>query len=172
MRRLRWSAALVSLAAAAAAGATPMQDGLKLKAQGKYAQAAEAFESALEENPKDVDALQQLATVQGWQEQFDAAVKTWKKALALAPKNQELRLGLARVLYWKHEFPASLKELAGVLAKQPRSVEALTLRGDVLLAQGDAAQARKAYLAARALSPDDPDLEKKLGRTVKTPSGQ
>lgn len=166
MRPAAAAAAVLLAVAAQAAPVPPFQKGLKLKKDGKFAAAAEVFSDILAKKPKDADALEQLATLQGWLGKHDEALATWRKALALAPDNSDYRLGLARVLYWKQDFKGSLKELDAVLDAAPESVEALTLDGDVLLAAGRAPEARKAYLKAQALAPDDAELAKKLERAA------
>jgi cytochrome c-type biogenesis protein CcmH/NrfG len=140
-------------------------DAVRLKKAGKHAAAAAAFQAIVDSEPKNVDALEQLATLQGWLAKHDEALMTWRKALSLAPENSDLRLGLARVLYWKGETKSSLKELAAVLVSQPESAEAWTLNGDVLLADGRPGEARKAYKKAKSLAPKDGEIDKKLART-------
>lgn len=145
--------------------ASRFEEALKLKKAGKHAAAASAFQAIAAGEPKNVDALEQLATLQGWLGKHDESLATWRRALSLAPDNSDLRLGLARVLYWKGERKESLDELATVLEDQPDSVEAWTLDGDVLMADGRPAEARKAYKRAKTLAPNDRDLDKKLAGT-------
>lgn len=158
--------ALLALGAAHAGSTAKFEKALKLKKEGKHAPAAEAFAAIVSAEPKNVGALEQLATLQGWLGKHDAALATWRKALKLAPDNSDLRLGLARVLYWKGDRKQALSELADVLDAQPESVEAWTLQGDIQLAADQVAAARKAYLKAKDLSPDDAELDKKLERTA------
>ena len=170
MRRLGSAWALSFLLAGAGTAAT-LPEGLALKKQGKHAEAAKVFEALVKKNPKDVESLEQLATLQGWLNRYDESIATWKRALALKPKNRDYRVGLARVLYWKHEFKDSLRELDAVLEAKEDDLEALILEGDVYLADGKAAAARKSYRSAQELAPDDAELAKKAARAVdKAPS--
>ena len=159
--------ALALCAAPARAGL--FEEGLGLKAKGKLPEAAAAFERVVAAEPRNAEALAQLATVQGWLNRYGAAVQTWNKALRLQPRNAEYRVGLARVLYWRHDYTWALKELDRVLSDSPRDAEAMSLRGDILLAGGDAEKARAAYLLAQTLSPVDPALAKKLRNAVLSP---
>ena len=152
---------LASLAGAPSRAAT-LEEGLRLKAKGKLPEAADVLEKVAAAEPRNPEALGNLATVQGWLHRFDDSVRSWQKALRLQPNNLDFRLGLARVLYWKHDFSKAAAELAKVLAVQPDYGEALSLRGDVLLAWGDVDGARQSYRHAQTLAPGDAELERKL----------
>lgn len=149
-----------------AAAAATYEDGLRLKQEQKLEAAASAFADALQAQPDDVRALEQLAIVQGWLQRFDDSIATWRQTLALQPQRVDAHIGLGRVLYWKGERASALTALDQALAIEPANVEALTLKGDVLLAQNDAAGARRAYTAAQAVSGagGDPALAQKIAR--------
>ncbi|MDP1907564.1 MAG: YaiO family outer membrane beta-barrel protein, partial [Hyphomicrobium sp.] len=87
--------------------------------------------------------------------------------VAIEPESSELRLGLARVLYWSEQREAALTELETVLRGDPANYDALLLRGDVMIAQGDRSGARAAYEQARDAKPgnDDRDIAVLLART-------
>ena len=133
------------------AQAASMEEGLRLKQQEKFAEGAAVFAELVRENPHDLKALEQLATLEGWLRRYDDSIAHWRQAIALAPQRADLRLGLARVLYWKGENAAALESLEAALAMEPKHHDALLLRGDVLMAQGRVESAREAYLQARAL---------------------
>lgn len=164
MRRLVLAA--VCLSGLAAAEAATFQDGLRLKKAEKFEEAARVFQSLVERRPEDADALEQLATMQAWLGRHDESIATWDRLVALHPRSDDYRLGLARVLYWRGQRVRALRELRHVIGGRPRDVDALTLAGDVHLADGDVKRAREYYRKAKALAPADAELDKKLARAV------
>lgn len=133
------------------AQAASMEEGLSLKQQEKFVEGAAVFAELVRENPRDLKALEQLATLEGWLQRYDDSISHWRQAIALAPRRADLRVGLARVLYWKGENAAALESLDAALDAEPKNADTLALRGDVLMAQGRVEAARAAYLAAQAL---------------------
>lgn len=160
---------LVLAGALPARAADDMARGLKLKGQGNLLAAEAAFERAVASNPKDVDALSQLAVVQGWQKRYDRSIATWEKALKLAPRCGECRVGLARVLFWSGERAKALTRLEQALAANPSDVDALILRGDVLAASGRTEEAKDSYMKAKSIAPETEGLARKLEQTVAVP---
>lgn len=138
-------------------------DGLRLKREQQLPQAEALFRQSLQENPHDVAALSELATVIGWQGRHAEAIAIWRHAVEIAPDAIEPRLGLARVLYWSGAGAEALTELARI----SDSYDAQLLRGDILLAQGDRLGTKAAYERARHLlsGSDDRDLGQLLART-------
>lgn len=149
-----------------ATAAASYEDGLRYKQEEKFTEAAAAFSDVLTREPDHVKALQQLATVQGWLNRYDASIATWRRLLALAPREAAAHVGLARVLYWKGERAEALRELDSALSLKPGDTDTLILKGDVLLADGQAGAARTVYLEARALRGADAELDKKIERAM------
>lgn len=147
--------------------AASLEDGIALKREQKLAEAEAVFAQLLQKNPADFAALRELATVQGWQGRHADAAATWRLAVAAQPEAADARIGLARVLYWSEQREAALNELEPVLRDDPANYDALLLRGDILIAQGDRAAARAAYEQARGAKPgnDDRDIALLLART-------
>jgi YaiO family outer membrane protein len=154
---------VLSICAAAAAG-DQFSVGLTLKKAGKLAAAEAAFKQAVAEDAKNLDALEQLATVQGWLKKYHQSILTWERGLELAPLNASFRVGLARVLYWNGDYSKALHQFSQV---QNRDGEVLVLEGDILSAAGRVIEAREAYTLALALAPQDKALADKLARTQK-----
>ena len=140
------------------------EDGLALKRQEKFAEAATVFAGLVQENPRDGKALAQWATLLGWLGQYDASISAWRRAVDLKPDDPDAAIGLSRVQYWKGELPAARAQIAAVLQRAPGNLEALVLCGDTALAAHDFPAARDCYLRARAASPDPRDLDLKLAR--------
>lgn len=146
--------------------AATFEEGLQLKKQEKFAQAETVFAALVREQPQDLPALVQWATLLGWLGRFDESIAAWQRAVALKPLEPEYQVAIARVQYWKGEPQPARERLEQVIGKAPRDLDALALLGDVCTAQRDAACARAAYARARAIAPGDPELEKKLARTA------
>lgn len=150
------------------ASAASFEEGLRLKREQKLPQAEAAFAEVVQQNPSDVEALAELATVQGWQDRHAEAAASWRRALALKPDAIDLRIGLARLLYWSGQRGEALAELERALDAQPEHYDALLLRGDVLIAENDRTGARASYERATKLPPgnDDRDLAGLIARTA------
>lgn len=147
------------------------EEGLRLKQAQQLEPAAAAFEATLAQQPDRVEALEQLAVVQGWLGRYEQSVASWRRVIALRPDQPDHHLGLARVLYWKGERTAALAELDRALALSPDHAEAQTLKGDVLLADGQRAPAREAYERSLQLPGADAEsLARKLESTEPLPT--
>ncbi len=164
--RLITLACLAYLAIATHASAADFQQGMRLKADNKLEAAAKEFEGVLAQNPRDGKALEQLAVIQGWLGRYNESIASWQRLLAIEPGREDARIGIARVQYWSQQPAAALQTLDDVLSRQPRSAEALTLKGDVLLARQQVPAAREAYQLALANGGDPAELQKKIARIV------
>jgi len=156
----------VLLLAANTAGAASYQDGVSYRQQSNFSAAASAFRDVVSKEPSNLLALEQLATMEGWLNQFDAAIVVWQQYIALAPASVTGHMGLARVLYWKGEHDKALQSLDLALKQEANNAEILTLKGDVLLADNRSVEARRVYLQAQALKGGDVELEKKIARAI------
>lgn len=164
---MKHTAVLLLACASQAANAATLEDGLRLKQEQKLEEAATVFAEVAEAG--DPAGLEQLAIVLSWLKHYDESIVTWRRALAMAPERKDFHVGLARVLYWKGEHDLALTELDQALAAQPDNVEALTLKGDVLMAQNQAAAAREIYAQAKARGGESAnlaELDAKLARAV------
>lgn len=162
--RLKWALGLLPLALALPAFAADYQQGLRLKAENKLDAAASEFEGVVQQTPTDTKALEQLAVIQGWLGRYDASIATWQRLLTLEPRREDARVGIARIQYWSGKSALALQTLDDVLVRQPQSAEALSLKGDVLLALLQPDAARAAYQRAQQSGGDAADLEKKIAR--------
>lgn len=162
-------AAVLFIVFSTAAFGADFQQALDMKKAGKIDEAAHAFYELVEQNPSDVDSLEQLAVLRSWQNRYDDSIALWERLLASRPDDPDYHLGMARVLYWRGNRDDALREIDAVLAQRPRDVDALVLKGDVLIADEKAGPARAAYLKAKALAPDDRDIDVKIARAVAQP---
>lgn len=165
-RFARMSLALPFAFLALHASASSYEEGVRLKEQQQLAPAAEVFADLAAREPRNTLAREQLAIVLGWQNRFDESIAAWQEAIALSPDKPDYHLGLARVNYWKGDLSAALYSLDTALSLDESQAEALKLKGDVLLADRRAAEARSAYEQAQVLAPADAEIGVKLARIV------
>lgn len=163
--RWSWALALLPLACALPALAADYQQGLRLKADNKLEAAATEFEGVVGQNPRDTKALEQLAVIQGWLGRYDASIATWQRLLVIEPRREDARVGIARIQYWAGKPALALQTLDDVLAREPQSADALSLKGDVLLALQQPGAARAAYERALQSGADAAAIQTKLART-------
>ncbi|HUQ50270.1 MAG TPA: YaiO family outer membrane beta-barrel protein [Terriglobales bacterium] len=139
-----------------------MADGIRLKREQRLAEAAAIFRSILKDQPGNVDAMVQLATVEGWQKHYDESIRLWEKAWSLRPLDADIGIGLARVHHWKGENAQAAGVMKRVLSENPKYLDALMLMGDIHMAGNSPEEARKFYLHAQEVDPNAPGLAKKI----------
>lgn len=125
------------------------QVGNWVAAEGEYRQAIEA-------RPGFVAAYIGQGDVLMAMELHTGAAEAYRKALDLQPGNPALSLKLAAAYVRDNQLALAEPLLQEVLSREPNNATALTLHGDLLLAQGDTAGAIARYDAAyrRGLSAD------------------
>jgi YaiO family outer membrane protein len=133
--------------------AATLEEGLALKRAQDFPGAARIFNELVSANPKDVDALEQLATVTGWMERHAEALALWDRAIVLAPQYDGLRLNRARVLYWMGRLPEAEAAITEVLPRMAQDADAWELAGDIARARHDVVRARERYRQAIMLAP-------------------
>lgn len=135
-----------------------------LSSQGKGEQAHREFSRAIalykkqirpNAGPESADHLVKLAAAQMWMGQIQPALANFDRAVRVRPNHA---LALARrglALAQLRRFPEAVASLKQSAAVEPSFFEAKRALGDVLLAAGDTASARKNYRKALRLKPDD-----------------
>lgn len=130
---------------------------------GKWVQAEAEYRLAIEAKPDFVAAHIGQGDASMAMELYGRAIEAYRKALEVQPGSTPLRLRLAAA-YVKDNQPALAQPLLQeVLGREPDNATALTLFGDLLLAQGDAAGAIVRYEAAYKRSPTSDVLLKLSG---------
>lgn len=150
---MRAAAIALFAALAPALVAATQEEGLALKRAGDFKGALKVFAELVAANPRDVDALEQLATMRGWTDDHAGALQAWDQALALAPHYAGLRIGRARVLYWMGRTDEALAEVERAIAASLADADARELAGDIHRARHEPEAARERYLQAAALAP-------------------
>jgi YaiO family outer membrane protein len=167
----RYYSALLLVLAVSSAFAAPatLEEGIRLKNAQQLSQSAMIFKQVLSANPDNVAALEQLAIVESWMNQYDDSIATWNRVLQIDPNRTGALVAKARVLYWKGDRNQSLEVLNQQLRRNPNDYDALVLRGDVLLAEEQFTAARQSYLQAQRTGHGDADLTKKLSNAAEPP---
>jgi YaiO family outer membrane protein len=141
---------------------------MELKKQQKYDEAILELDEMLKIEPKNLEALEQIALMLSWTNNFDESIDMWKQASAINPKEPRYKMGAARVLYWNGEHVQSVQMINSVLKEDPKNVEAWILKGDVALAGEVHKVALANYNHAKKLDPNNPEIDKKIS-SVKIP---
>jgi tetratricopeptide (TPR) repeat protein len=99
--------------------ATAYSEGRTSLRQGRYAEAAEEFQAALNDHPGRVDALVGLGVARYKMGEYQEAEEALGRAVTQAPKNGEARLYLALTQVQKGEDTAAAEQLGAFLLLQP-----------------------------------------------------
>ena len=84
--------------------AATFDEGVALKKQEKFVEAEAVFAQLVREDPQNVKALAQQATLLSWLGKFDAALAAWRRAVELEPDEPDYSVALSRVQYWKGDL--------------------------------------------------------------------
>ena len=129
----------------------------RLVAQGRFAQARDAFLQALKRSPDDAGLLNNLVLCLSRLDEWQKALDYASKAAALAPGNADARGLYAFTLLRAGQPAASERETDAALALDPKNYWGLVTRGRLALWNGQKAQAREILKQAAQLRPDAPD---------------
>jgi len=132
--------------------------GKLLLREGRAAAAEEAYNRAVELDPRDADTLRELGTLEMQRGDFAAAEAHFRHAIAEEPYASRpfklLVIALARAGQTEHAF-ALTKESA---ERWPDDFQVQLMDAAFLALRGDRAAAGKAFERAQRLRPDDPAL--------------
>jgi tetratricopeptide (TPR) repeat protein len=169
-RALAFAASLAVLAVSSAALAGDLEDGLALKAKGKYEEALAKLEKAAAANPADANAALALSEVLLGLGKFDKAAKAAGAAMDANPDHVGLLVARARALLTNADQMAKDgadsnmilayvadgdKWIKKALEKDPKSSDARFLRARVLQHQGGG-DAPEAIALLEQIVADDP----------------
>lgn len=138
---------LVCLSGCSASTAFYLQ-GNRAMAAGDYDRAAQAFSSALSENPQHVGALIALGIANYRRGAFDAAVDNLEHAQSLVPYDPSVRLYLALAALRLGRLDRTREQLQGFLVQVPSlRVREQTARAIGLLEEANLSDHVREYLA-------------------------
>ncbi|MDI6689780.1 MAG: tetratricopeptide repeat protein [Actinomycetota bacterium] len=119
--------------------------GVKLFREGKLKEASEAFEKALELNPKDAGIHYQLAMTYENMGRTNLAIKHYKSTIQLMPKAPEPHYNLAAMYKSRNELDKAIKELKIAIDLNPKFTGAYLTLAEYLALKGKLDQAEKYY---------------------------
>ena len=122
---------------------------------GRYDEAVEAYQKALERDPISSGIINNLASVYLEQEKFILAYDLLRPLVDAQADNVKARMNLAMVLVKQDSVNAALHMCQEVLTWEPDNLEAYVLMGQIYQAVGDVGQAQKYYQTALDLAPQN-----------------
>ncbi|WP_315927841.1 YaiO family outer membrane beta-barrel protein [Mesorhizobium sp. SP-1A] len=140
-----------------------MDQGRKLRASGRLAEAEAVYRKALRLAPRDTDALVALGLTEGSQQKFEEAGRSFDAVLAIHPGLMDARLGKVRLAVWQGDVARARKLIDEILPSAPRNAEAMALDGRIALLEGDHDRAQGAFQAALAANPEDAEALAGIG---------
>jgi predicted Zn-dependent protease len=114
----------------------------------------------------DFEALRWLARHHAEREEWEETVEPARRALELEPRSAAPRVALVHALLHLGRLAESLEQLDPLLESGEKQVEALRLKGDILLRLSRLNDAIRAYQEAAALAPKDPELTRRLAAAL------
>ena len=141
--------------------------GIAYRMMGLIDEAEAHYRKACAFGRDDADAHAKLGLTQFENGKPDDALKTLAKAEDLAPGRPDIPVTLARVQMAGSGYTEALASCDRALAAQPDHVDALLLRGRILLILGRAAESLEDNRRAVALAPANPVAQSALGQAHK-----
>ncbi len=129
-------------------------EGLRLSASGRHAEAIAKFEGALARKPDDARVLFALGNTARTLGMAKPAEAFFRQVLALEPGRIEALVNLANLLRAEGNFPAAESLLLPALSRTPETAELWLTLGSVYREQGDDARAERHYREALERRPD------------------
>lgn len=127
-----------------------------LAAQGRYDQAAAIAFALARDNPNDVPALEQLASVLADAGDIERMRPVVARLRAVSPGTEATHYYSAALLFMENRIDLALAEARRVVALNPGHAKAQNLIGACLATLGRQEQARTAFQASLTADPRDP----------------
>jgi len=125
--------------------------------QRKYQTAEKQYQTILEKDPNNLDALSNLGVVYFRSGKTQSAESTLKQALIIAPNDDHVLTTLGIVHYRQSRFDEALKELRKAIEINPNSATAHNYLGITASQKGRQQEAEKEMLQAVAKDPNYAD---------------
>ena len=109
--------------------------GQALYEKGDYVKARLEFKNAMQIDPKFVEAYYMLGMVELKQRNLKPAFGSFSKAVKLSPDHLDAHLQIGKLFLFGKAPEKAMEKAELVLGKDPKNIEALILKGSVLLAQ-------------------------------------
>ena len=133
------------------------------QSSGKYDQAIEAYNKALELNPQDPDTLNDLGNTLASKGELDEAIDKYDKAIALKPEHARAQYNLASTLSEKGNKAEAINAYKKVVKLKVADPEVLDRVGIALRLRDQNLEAVEAHSQAADLKPNDARIRYNLG---------
>ena len=126
---LRLLAAILLLTTSAIAQTADPSEAQSLEKAGKFAEAAAAWRSVAQRDPRNAAAWASLGLVLSRLQEYSEAASAYRKALSLNSRLPGVQLNLGLAEFKQGHFEAAIPPLAAALAADPDSAQGRTLLG-------------------------------------------
>ncbi|MDX2273193.1 MAG: tetratricopeptide repeat protein [Cyanobacteriota bacterium] len=137
--------------------------GVDFARQGRWQQAIDRYETALQQDPHNLAVQVALEHAQGRLAELEERIRQQRSQLIAQPQNIEARLDLAIALYQKGDWQQAQQELATTLAQAPQNPQAHYYLGLTHAAQAQWDPARQSYQRALQADPRYADAHAQIG---------
>ncbi len=141
-------------------------DGLKALEAGKYDAAVQAFQKAIEADPKDYFAHFNLALSYGLLHKDDESVAEYRKTLELKPQLYEAELNAAIVLMRQKKPAEALPLLEDAAPQKPKEYRPRYYLAEAQLQTGDAVKAEESFRTAIEINPQSAAAELGMAHAI------
>ncbi len=100
--------------------------------QGKVAEAIAVYEAIIVENPSNSEALEALARLYAYTENYPMSLDVYRRLLAVEPNNLEAQIAIAQVTSWSREFREAIALYRDILRENPDYIPARLGLAEVL----------------------------------------
>jgi tetratricopeptide (TPR) repeat protein len=142
-----------------------MQHARTLEAQGKLAEATQAWRAIVERNPSNIPALSSLGVLLARQRKYQEAASSYKKALAIDSRIPEIQLNLGLAYFKLGNFRAAVAPFRAALELMPSRFQAKVLLGMSYYGAGMYRDAATQLEAALAAEPNNLELRHMLAES-------
>ncbi|MFA4986901.1 MAG: tetratricopeptide repeat protein [Candidatus Brocadiia bacterium] len=139
--------------------------GIKLMDEGRYAEAAEEFDKAIDLKADYLEAYLQRGICHVYTEELPAALNDLSLVISKDLANYRAYFWRARAYRGSGDVKQALLDCSRCIQAAPTWVPGYELKGDILLEQGDVQAAYESYKKAVEVAPGEADLMMKKGRT-------
>lgn len=144
---------------------TLCKEGRQLFRQGKYAEAIQSFQKALQADPDLAEVHEAIATTHFALKQYDQAVEHFTRVTQLRPVDPKAYINLGAVYNRKEDFQKAADILKKAISRDGKAVEAYYNLGIAYRGLKQPAMAVNSYKEALKINPRMLDAMQNLGNT-------
>jgi tetratricopeptide (TPR) repeat protein len=122
--------------------------GLLDQTAGRYEKALEEFRRVQEREPRNTDALRNIARVYDVMDMPDRAIAAYQQAIALEPAYYAAYSNLGYLYYMRGKYPEAVEQFRNSIARAPGVVQSYINLGAVMLDLGRYAEAEEVLAAS------------------------